>query len=318
MDSEIDKYLKIALDSSISSYYRKDAVRQLGRIRKSAELSNAVVKLLKDVDDPSLQREAMDLAAQLAVTEAVNLIMPISLGQGPNARTAINVLAKIGGIKAYNSLKEIASAPGFDLSKTAAKRALEDMLRREPQLEKEADESPSLLDKAQEVFEDLKEAVGVSEEKPAAIRVEAQAVHTQPEVKEAVPLPDAVKLGRELKALQSKYRDLEHKLAEKTVKVEDLENKIREMKKGDSSSEINNLKRQLHEGKNESASIKAAFEKQLALLQGQLVSLEEENADLSDRSKLKIIQQENAKKGGCLSFIIVFIIFLLMAWLIIK
>ena len=306
MDQEIEKYLKIALDSGISSYYRKDAIRHLGRLRKSVELSNAVIKLLKDVDDPSLQKEAMDLAAQFTISEAVNLLLPISIGKGINARNAINVLAKIGGVQAYNSLKQIASAPGFDLSKTAAKRALEDMLRREPTLEAEEPESPSLVDGAKEIFNDLKETIIPNEEKPKAV---------EPEVKEAIALPDSINLSRELKSLQSKYSSLEYKLAEKTAKVEELENKIREMKKSDaSSSEIKKLKKEVHDGRNESASIKASFEKQLTLLKGKLISLEEENDDLLKRNTRKVIQHQNASKGGCMPFIIVFGIFIFIAW----
>ena len=313
MDQEIEKYLKIALDSGVSSYYRKDAIRHLGRLRKSVELSNAIIKLLKDVDDPSLQKEAMDLAAQFAISEAVNLLLPISIGKGVNARNAINVLAKIGGVQAYKSLKEIAAAPGFDLSKTAAKRALEDMLRREPDLEtKEPEletkepERPSLVDGAKEIFNDLKETVIPSEEK---------AESAEPEVKEAIALPDAVNLSRELKSLQKKYSSLEYKLAEKTAKVEELENKIREMKKSDvSTSEIKKLKKEVHDGRNESASIKASFEKQVTLLKGKLISLEEENDDLLKRNTRKIIQHQNASKGGCLPFIIVFGIFIFIAW----
>ena len=136
MDEQIDKLVKNALDSSVSSYYRKDAVRQLARLNKTAKLSNAVVQLLKDIDDPSLQREVMDIAAKMAISECVNLLMPISLGKGRNARYAINVLAKIGGKAAYDSLREISKTPGFDLSKTAASRAMEEMRRRHPGIEK--------------------------------------------------------------------------------------------------------------------------------------------------------------------------------------
>ena len=311
MDPEIKKYLDIALDTSVSSYYRKDAIRHLGRVRRSAELSNAVVKLLKDVDDPSLQREAIDLATQFTITEAVNILLPISVGKGINARNAINALAKIGGIQAYKSLKEIASAPGFDLSKTAAKRAIEDMLRREPNLEKDAEQGSkgqgnSLIDGAKDIFNDLKETVTGSDKEDKK---------DEPEVKEAIELPDAVKLNRELKNLQSKNENLEYKLAEKTAKVEELENKIREMKKSEASSqEIKKLKKQVHEGRNESASIKASFEKQVALLKGKLISLEEENDDLLNRNAKKIIQHHNANKGGCLPFIIAFAIFIFIAW----
>jgi len=317
MDPEIEKYLKIALDSGVSSYYRKDAIRHLGRLRKSAELTNAILKLLKDVDDQSLQKEAMDLAVQFTISEAVNILLPISIGKGMNARNAINALAKIGGVHAYKSLKEVASAPGFDLSKTAAKRALEDMLRREPNLENESEESPSIVDGAKEIFNDIKDSIiGEEEKKPEEPEVKpAVELSEEPEVKPAIELIDAVKLNRELKSLQSKYKSLEHKLAEKTAKVEELEDKIRTIKKGDeASSEIKKLKKQVHDGRNESASVKASFEKQVALLKGKLISLEEENEDLIRRTKSKILKHQNANKGGCFSLILVLGIFLFIVW----
>ncbi len=155
---EINKIVEKALDSGVSSYYRKDAIRQLSRLHKSAQLTKAVIRLLNDLDDESLQRETMDIAGKFAITEAVNLLMPISGGKGMNARHAINVLAKIGGKKAYDSLSKIASLPGFNLSKTAASRAMEEMRRRQPGIEKEEEaEANDLLESAEELAKKLSE-----------------------------------------------------------------------------------------------------------------------------------------------------------------
>ena len=312
MDPEIEKYLKIALDSGVSSYYRKDAIRHLGRLRKSAELSNAVIKLLKDVDDPSLQREAMDLAAQFAISEAVNILLPISVGKGVNARNAINVLAKIGGVSAYKSLKEIASAPGFDLSKTAAKRALEDLLRREPSLEKEAEDDSSIVSAAKGVFEDIKEAV-TGQEALEGERVPA----VTPVVKADEKKPNNSELQRSFNNLQNKYNNLERKLAEKSAKVEELEQKIRDLKKNSKSAqELKATKKTLHDARNESASIKAAYEKQVALLKGKVISLEEENDDLLRRKSKVIHSKQSSNKGGCMVFIIFFAVIIFIFWFI--
>lgn len=309
MDQEIEKYLKIALDSSVSSYYRKDAIRQLGRLRKSVELGNAVIKVLNDVDDPSLQKEAMDLTAQFALTEAVNLILPISVGKGVNARHAINVLAKIGGIKAYKCLKELAAAPGFDLSKTAAKRAMEDMLRREPSLEKEEDSSPSLISGAQDIFNDIKETV-----------TETVSAVTEPEktFKAAEVNVDADKLKREIVSVKNKNNSLANLLSEKNAKVDELEEKLRQLKKNDKTTlELKEVKKTLHESRNETAAIKASFEKQLALMKGKLISLEEENDDLMKRHSRKLTHHKKSG-GGCLPIFIFFGIFFLIAWFIMS
>ena len=312
MDQEIEKYLKIALDSSVSSYYRKDAIRQLGRLRKSVELGNAVIKVLNDVDDPSLQKEAMDLTAQFALTEAVNLILPISVGKGVNARHAINILAKIGGIKAYKCLKELAAAPGFDLSKTAAKRAMEDMLRREPDLDKEEDSSSSLISGAQDIFNDIKETV------TETISSTVEEAEPEKKFKATDVNVEEGKLKREIDSVKNKNNSLANLLSEKNAKVEELEEKLRQFKKNDKTTvELKEVKKTLHESRNETAAIKASFEKQLALMKGKLISLEEENDDLMKRHSRKLVHHKKSG-GGCLPIFIFFGIFFLIAWFIMS
>ena len=309
MDQEIENYLKIALDTSVSSYYRKDAIRHLGRVRKSAELSHAILKVLNDVDDPSLQREAMDLAAQFTVTESVNFLLPIATGKGSNGRYAINVLAKIGGVQSYKCLKSIAASPGFDLSKTAAKRAIEDLLRREPDIEKEAGTS-SLVGGAQDIYN------GISEKVTNAVSDVTQALKKEEPVKPAQASTDTGAQKREITTLLNKVNSLERKLSEKNAQVEALEEKMRQLKKSDKvSAELKDVKRTLHESRNETASVKATFEKQLALMKGKLISLEEENDDLLKRHSRKMAGSQKSK-AGCIPVIVFFGIFFFVAWFI--
>ena len=49
MDSELNKLLNSALDSSLSTYYRRTALGQIGRLRKTTEVVNAVLKLINFV-----------------------------------------------------------------------------------------------------------------------------------------------------------------------------------------------------------------------------------------------------------------------------
>lgn len=315
MDEEIQKYLKIVLDSGVSSYYRKDAIRHLGRLRKSAELSNAVLKVMNDVDDPSLQREAMDLAAQFAITESVNILLPISVGKGLNARHAINVLAKIGGVKAYKCLREIADAPGFDLSKTAAKRAIEDLLRREPGLTEKEEDEPSLLDDAKSLVSGVTEVIIPGNEEK---KQKAPEPKQKPKEPEGNCDQDLHRLKREFGQLQSRYQQLENQLKEKNEKIEALEDKIRHLKgSSEIAKELKELKKQLHESRNETASVKAAYEKQVVLLQGKINSLEEENDDLLKRAKKGIVTHKKSSSGaGCFSFLIFLAVFIYIAYFI--
>ena len=87
--STISELTSTALNSGLSSYYRKDAIRQLARLQKSAEMSTSVIKLLKDMENDSLQRDVMDLAVSFAMAEAVNLVIPLAIGKSNNARFAV-------------------------------------------------------------------------------------------------------------------------------------------------------------------------------------------------------------------------------------
>ncbi|MCM8526231.1 MAG: hypothetical protein NE327_06915, partial [Lentisphaeraceae bacterium] len=226
---------------------------------------------------------------------------PIATGKGSNARHAINVLAKIGGVKAYQCLKDIASAPGFDLSKTAAKRALEDILRREPELAN----ITAPVEGAKEIFNELTEKVteAVTEAKEAVTST----------VSSQVPVEDTGKLKRDLSSMQNKINNLEHQLSKKNAKVEELEEKIRQLKKNDKvSAELKDVKRTLHESRNETASLKASYEKQLALMKGKVISLEEENDDLMRRNSRKLAPKKSG--GGCFSILIFFGIFFFIIW----
>ncbi|NQZ58360.1 MAG: hypothetical protein HRT88_12945, partial [Lentisphaeraceae bacterium] len=121
-----------------SSYYRRDAIRQLARLKRSAELTQAILKLLKKMENDSLQRDVMDLTVSFTVAEAVNLIVPIAIGSNENTRFAIGILARIGGPHAYKTLNNIVNTKqGFSLEKSSAIRSLKELLRREPELAKE-------------------------------------------------------------------------------------------------------------------------------------------------------------------------------------
>lgn len=280
MEDEIQKYLKIALDSNVSLYYRKDALRRLGHLRKSAQLTKAIVKVLNDAGDPSLQKEAMDLAAQFCLTESVNFLLPISAGKGVNARHALNVLAKIGGIEAYNYLKEVASASGFDLSKTTAKRAIEDLLRREPQLAKQSNSGSFLMD----------EAKGTT----AKVLPAAQSSSSESDYKQ-----DLDKLATELSELQHKYDALQKETVDQAAETK----KLQALKNNNSESTIviSELKKQLHELRREWLTVKAVHENKLTLLEERL---EKDRKDLL-KLKAKVTFAKPAKKSGCLTLVLI-------------
>jgi len=132
---ELNIIMNKALDSTLGTYYRKDAIRKLALIHKTTHLSTSVVKLLTDLEDESLQREVMDIAAKIGINAAVDTLIPISTGKSMLARHAISTMAKIGGRKAYDNLRILAEKPGFDLSKSAASRGLMDILKKEPNIE---------------------------------------------------------------------------------------------------------------------------------------------------------------------------------------
>ena len=89
------------------------------------------------------------------------------------------------------------------------------------------------------------------------------------------------------------------------------------MKSDKKSLELKEVKKTLHESRNETAAVKASFEKQLALMKGKLISLEEENDDLLKRHSRKL--RAPAKSGGgCLPIILFFGIFFFVAWFIMS
>ena len=375
---EINDLVKTALDTGIGSYYRKDAIRQLARLHKTAELSQAVLKLLKNIDDPSLQREVMDLAAKFAISEAVNLLLPISLGKGLNARYAINILAKIGGKKAYDTLKSIAMTPGFDLSKTAASRAMEEMRRRQPDIEKEEEEQASaVLDAAEELAKKVNNAAqeslkGISEQVAKAPNVIMEGVtiitgaDAKEEEKPEETPTDTSKLGDEIRAkvqeamahakenvgvikdkkskkkkdkksdkpaevqdtksftippeaqkelntLKAQVAGYQRDLAERDSRIKRLQDEVTALKeKPKEDAQKENLQRSVHELREESARMRAAYEKKLAVQNNQIMALEEEAKDA--KKQLRRRNKKDPKKGGgCGSFIVFVIIIIFIS-----
>ena len=135
--SEVDKAVKTILDVSLSVMLRKTALRKLRSMKKSVELGNALVKLLQNVEDESLQRDCLGLAGEMCVRQAADVVFPIALGKGMNKRYAVNTLGRLGGVKAYRYLFDVTIRKESGTAAYDAKRAMQDIKRREPNVEEE-------------------------------------------------------------------------------------------------------------------------------------------------------------------------------------
>ena len=284
MDPEIKEFVDTALDKSLSTYYRKGALNKLGRLKKSAELTSAILKLLKDVDDDSLQKEVMDLTVKFAISGAVDYIIPIGAGKGKNARYALTILAKLGGSYSYKYLKSLADKPGFDLTKNAASRALHDLLAREPDLEK-VDTS---------IIEEKADLAVKPESSPQEIKIEY----------------------KEDPAVSKLIEDLKQKIADKDKVIKSLnekyiqtERELGALRKANDQSALSKIEEENHKLRTELSKVTAAFKTKIS-------EMDLEMSDLNDRLAMgRKLSENQAKNGGkgCLIFLFfVFMIFIML------
>jgi hypothetical protein len=292
MDTEIDDLLKIALDSSLSSYYRKDAIYKLGRIKKSAALSSAIIKLMANMEDEALQKEVMDLVVKFALTGAVNLVVPIGLGKGRNARYALNILAKLGGVEAYKSLKSLADKPGFDLTSSAASRALHDLLCREPDLEKT----------------DLTEFLGSG----APLEVTAT---SQSSLKE-----------QPMTSVHPQVKVLEESLAQKQLELQSLRQQkdglaleLAQVKKPlVSTDNSTQLEQENHLLRTELSKLKAVYKEKFSIMSLEISDLKSNLSLAKKRVNKAALDPKSAAMKGCLGFIIAFVALIIFIIMIIR
>ncbi|MCM8537651.1 MAG: hypothetical protein NE334_17050 [Lentisphaeraceae bacterium] len=287
MDSELNKYLNRALDSSLSTYYRRTALGQIGRLRRTSELVSAVLRLLNDLEDESLQKDVIDLAIKFGISESVNFIIPIGNANGKNARYALNALAKLGGPLAYTHLRSLADKPGFDLTKNAASRALHDLVSREPELEKIGLELPPA---EAQVLPEPKAPVSVNKELP-------------PKVPVVVPVAVAPKSSsKELLHFQRELASKEKELAKAIQEKDRLENQLAIVKQELAESRSTTLENENHKLRNELSQAKAVFKKKIS----------EQKLELSDvkQQLLSGKNLQNPAQGlfkGCFIFIVIII-----------
>ncbi|MCM8530097.1 MAG: hypothetical protein NE330_02960 [Lentisphaeraceae bacterium] len=291
MDSELNKFLNSALDSSLSSYYRRTALGQIGRLRKTSELVSAVLRLLNDLDDESLQKDVIDLAIKFGITESVNFIIPIGVGNGKNARYALSALAKIGGPLAYTHLRGLADRPGFDLTKNAATRALHDLVSREPDLEKiELEQAPV---EAQKVLSPIVPSTSTSER--------STSVTEPPPLPIATPLETKSK-STELLHFQRELASKEKELAKVVQERDRLENQLVLAKQQISENRSTTLENENHKLRSELSQAKAVFKKKIS----------EQKLELSD-IKQQLLSGKNLQNPaqslfkGCFTFIVIIV-----------
>ena len=310
--NEINNLVKKVFDTGLSSYFRQDAIRQLGRIKKSVALTQAILKLLQDVKEEPLQREVMDLSAKMAIGESVNFIIPISGGSSQNARHAINVLAKIGGRQAYDSLKKTADMPGFDLKKTAAVRGMQDMLRRQPELEfpepevKAVEQAPqeksifaSMTEEAKEFTEDTVKAVTSIPEKVSELATDIQK-NVQNKVSEAaasvaINTPtnqekraQFLEDKKQLAALSTELNKYTRYITERDTTIARLNDEISTLKKAPPVQSPNNdALKMIQQLKGDKARLKAGYEKKIVLQEKKIQSLEDQVESTQRRSRRK-------------------------------
>lgn len=282
MDPEIQEFVNTALNKSLSTYYRKGALNKLGRLKKSAELTSAILKLLKDIDDDSLQKEVMDLSVKFAISSAVDYIIPIGSGKGKNARYALTVLAKLGGTYSYKYLKSLADKPGFDLTKNAASRALHDLVSREPDLEK--------VD------------LSTVEEKTAPAK------ETQ--------LPQEVKvINKNDPGVTRLIDDLKQKVVEKdklilalNEKYIKLEREFNSLRKDSDRPDNGKIEEENHKLRTELSKVTAAFKSKISEMNLEMSDL---NDQLAMGRKLSENQAKNSGKGCLIFLFFIFMIFLM-------
>ncbi|MCH2205975.1 MAG: ELKS/Rab6-interacting/CAST family protein [Lentisphaerales bacterium] len=283
MDPEIQQFVTTALNTSLNTYYRKSALNKLGRLKKSAELSSAILKLLQDVEDESLQKEVMDLAVKFAISSAVDYIIPIGAGNGKNARYALSILSKLGGVYSYSYLKSLADKPGFDLTKNAASRALHDLLAREPELESQS-LPPATVDK--KVVVGVPEVSAPSKLQPSAVDQSAK---------------------REVDDLKRSLREKDLKINSLMATLEKKEKELAELKEVQKQSNFLKIEDENHQLRTELSKVTAAFKTKIS-------EMNLEMSDLNDRLALSRGSKNKDKQSGgkgCLIFLfIVFLIFI--------
>ncbi|MDD7983367.1 hypothetical protein PQO01_00170 [Lentisphaera marina] len=130
--NNLDDLLKTALDVSVSIVVRRTALRKIRTAKKSLELTNAVIKLVQNMEDEGLQRDCLKIAGDMAIYQSCDVIFPITQGKGMNGRYAVQALGKIGGTKAYHYLLNIDNDKG--VNSYDAKRAMREIERKEPNI----------------------------------------------------------------------------------------------------------------------------------------------------------------------------------------
>jgi len=340
----IAELTKTALNTGLSSYYRKDALRQLARLKKSAELTEAVLKLLKDMENDSLQREVMDLAVTFTISEAVNLIIPLAVSDGINARFAINILAKLGGKKAYNALSDISKVTGFSLTKSTAARGLQDILRNTPELE-EKEQSSSVKPDKKDTKEILNRAIETPQKKEATLvdsllsKAENTIVNVNSSVNtliekvsdDAKSQDKLAEKSNELKRVQKLLLETENKilLIEKEHLItqerleksdshrKDLKQQLKQVQVvKPNTNEEQRLREENHKFRNSIGRITATYEKKIANLEEKITDLEDDITHEKTRRR-KLSEQVKAKgskgSGGCIFFIICVILLFIVS-----
>jgi hypothetical protein len=151
--NNLDDLLKTALDVSVSIVVRRTALRKIRTAKKSLELTNAVIKLVQDMEDEGLQRDCLKIAGDMAIYQACDVIFPITQGKGMNGRYATQALGKIGGTKAYHYLLNIDKDKG--VNSYDAKRAMRDIERKEPNIK---DMIQDELDEVQDAINEFKKS----------------------------------------------------------------------------------------------------------------------------------------------------------------
>ena len=144
----LDDLIKTALDVSVSIVVRRTALRKIRTAKKGLELTNAVIKLVQNMEDEALQRDCLKIAGDMAIYQASDVIFPITQGKGMNSRYAVQALGKIGGTKAYHYLLNIDKDKG--VNSYDAKRAMREIERKAPNIkeliENELEEVQNAID----------------------------------------------------------------------------------------------------------------------------------------------------------------------------
>lgn len=151
--NQVKELSEQVLNKSLSFVVRRAALFKLRKIKSTVDLGTSLIHLIRDVDDKNLQKECLQLAGEISLLSAVDVIAPISKGKGLNARYAINALGKIGGSKAYRLLMDLEQHNGPE--KYQAKKAMREIEQKEPGIIAAVQEE---LEDFQQSFIDLKDA----------------------------------------------------------------------------------------------------------------------------------------------------------------